>query len=762
MTLLQTAQRYAKLGYPIFPCAPGKKTPLTPNGFKDATTDATQIDRWWTAHPNANVAMATAGLIVIDIDGADNPWPEDAEKAESLHQSPTSLTPRGGRHHIYRVPDGKAWRNTTGKLAPRVDTRADGGYIVLPPSAVGGKPYRWADGLVLDVPTERLPEPPDWLETFLDDPQELFNESIKESSREGSPSSDGNVIPMGERNATLASLAGTMRHRGMSEKAIGAALLQENMNRCSPALGREEVERISASICRYPPAPITHSVTSDNPDNYEKPKILISDNIEEVVNQAESVLQGHEIYQRAGLLVRVTREPIKKPRWMARPASAPEIEQIPVEALQEKMSAVARWEAKNGGFSRPNLWIAKAMQARSSWAFPVLDSIKNTPVLRPDGSIYKESGYDTETGCLVEIDEAMLRAAQQLKAKPTRDDAVKAFQLLSEPFVDFPFLADSDRSATLAVILTLIGRQLIGGPAPMFASRSPVAGTGKSLLFDTIAMIAIGRPLNRMISSKKDEEERKRITAVAKAGHPVVLLDNVEHSIGSPALAAALTASAWEDRNLGYNDLVNFPLNTVWLCTGNNLSVRGDMARRTIPIDLDAQVELPEERDEFKYPNLLEHVRHHRPELVMAALTVLRAFLIESPKVKLKPLGGFEIWADLIRACPVWLGVADPCGGMPRIREEGDPEREEFETLLSIWFSIFGEGQITAREIVEESGKFPELKAALPSIKGGDMTAKTLGYYLRGHRGKIGGGLRLESAGKNRSKTQIWEVLKCG
>ena len=72
--LLAAALRFAELGYAVFPCAPGRKQPLTARGFLDATTDADQIEAWWSKHPKANVAIPTAGLVVIDVDGPANPW----------------------------------------------------------------------------------------------------------------------------------------------------------------------------------------------------------------------------------------------------------------------------------------------------------------------------------------------------------------------------------------------------------------------------------------------------------------------------------------------------------------------------------------------------------------------------------------------------------------------------------------------------------------------------------------------------------------
>jgi len=167
--LSDAALAYARMGYPVFPCAPGGKTPITKHGCKDATTDEARITAWWQKHPNANIGLATAGLIVVDVDGAENPWLADQpDRRQTLCAAPLSLTPSGGRHHVFRQPDGKSWGNSSGKLAPKVDTRGNGGYIVAPPSVVDGKAYRWADGLEFLTSPNGLPEPPPWLVEILD------------------------------------------------------------------------------------------------------------------------------------------------------------------------------------------------------------------------------------------------------------------------------------------------------------------------------------------------------------------------------------------------------------------------------------------------------------------------------------------------------------------------------------------------------------------------------------------------------------------
>lgn len=267
--LLDAALRYAELGYAVFPCAPGGKAPITPHGFRDATIDPAQIQAWWAKHPAANVGMPTAGLLVIDVDGADNPWPEDPAREKDLSRGPVSLTPRGGRHHIFRQPAGRAWGNTAGRIAPKVDTRANGGYIVLPPSVVEGKPYRWAETLELSVERPGLSEAPGWLASLLDGPGGNGSPPGAPPDAHGPPQGadpppDGNTIPAGQRNATLARLAGTMRRVGMSREEILAALGRVNQDRCQPPLSPREVDRIATSISRYEPDQVAVAVAENH------------------------------------------------------------------------------------------------------------------------------------------------------------------------------------------------------------------------------------------------------------------------------------------------------------------------------------------------------------------------------------------------------------------------------------------------------------------------------------------------------------------
>lgn len=147
--LLPSALWYASAGLHVFPLQPGAKTPLPKShGCKDATTDADQIRTWWADNPTANVGIATGYLVdVIDIDGPTGV----ASWADLLNTLPPQLgavnTPRAGGTHLYVAATGRG--NRAG-IAPGVDYRGMGGYVVAPPSVnAEGVLYTWRSPLTL-------------------------------------------------------------------------------------------------------------------------------------------------------------------------------------------------------------------------------------------------------------------------------------------------------------------------------------------------------------------------------------------------------------------------------------------------------------------------------------------------------------------------------------------------------------------------------------------------------------------------------------
>lgn len=149
MTLLDHALQYASWGWAVFPLQPCSKEPATKHGFKDATTDAKQIRRWWKKHPAANIGIATgrvSGIVVVDIDprnGGDLHafW---REAKLDIVRLGTVITGNDGRHLYFRYPEGKQIPSRS-EFVKGIDLKSDGGYVVAPPSVhPNGVLYDWA------------------------------------------------------------------------------------------------------------------------------------------------------------------------------------------------------------------------------------------------------------------------------------------------------------------------------------------------------------------------------------------------------------------------------------------------------------------------------------------------------------------------------------------------------------------------------------------------------------------------------------------
>jgi hypothetical protein len=299
----------------------------------------------------------------------------------------------------------------------------------------------------------------------------------------------------------------------------------------------------------------------------------------------------------------------------------------------------------------------------------------------------------------------MARTLPPLLATPTRDDAHGAAEALRGVLQDFPFVG-TGFAAALAALLSLVCRFAIQGNVPLFPVRSTVRGSGKGLLIDALSIIGTGRPAPHWPQSDNDEEDRKRLVTVGLAGDACIHIDNVKYPLGSPALDLALTTASITDRLLGGNEKVEAPLNMVWFASGNNMQFQGDTARRVVPIDLDPQMEKPEERTGFAYPRLLEHVTLARPALVHAALTIVQAYSqAGTPTQGLSTYGSFQEWSDLVRSAVVWAIGADPCEGRKDLEAQSDPAYGRLATLLEAWPACYGNTSVSVAKALKETEK---------------------------------------------------------
>ncbi len=272
--LLTTAMEYAAAGFRVFPLKPGGKKPITANGFKNATTDAEQLRRWWTSHPAANIGIACGAasghnLTVVDLDikPGKNGLRELFDWQKEHGELPKTLTVKtgGGGYHYYYFTD-KPYKNGTDILGAGsgIDVRDAGGYVVAPPSVhESGSRYEWADGF--DV--SRIADGGEVLEKLLTE-RETSTAAPSRVAPVASNSGLSDIKPIsggitdritaklglnfseGGRNDSIHRLAASLQARGYEDGAILELCERVNSERCTPPLPEKEVQTAVASALK--------------------------------------------------------------------------------------------------------------------------------------------------------------------------------------------------------------------------------------------------------------------------------------------------------------------------------------------------------------------------------------------------------------------------------------------------------------------------------------------------------------------------------
>jgi hypothetical protein len=242
--LSTAALAFARRGLAVFPCWPCTKKPVTTHGFKDATTDPSVIERWWLTNPDYNIAIATgavSGVLIVDVDGIDAE--AELRKLEGQHGAlPATVEAITAhcRHLYFQMPDGVDARNSAGKIAPGIDVRSNGGYVMAPPSVhPSGRRYAWS------VDSARA---------FAATPYWLLGKIVA-----GTGGGNGTVpvaewrelvqgVAEGARDCSVARLAGHLLRRDVDPFVTLALLQCWNAASCTPPLPAADITRIVNSI----------------------------------------------------------------------------------------------------------------------------------------------------------------------------------------------------------------------------------------------------------------------------------------------------------------------------------------------------------------------------------------------------------------------------------------------------------------------------------------------------------------------------------
>jgi hypothetical protein len=268
-----------------------------------------------------------------------------------------------------------------------------------------------------------------------------------------------------------------------------------------------------------------------------------------------------------------------------------------------------------------------------------------------------------------------------------------------EVFCDFPFAGTADYANTMGMLLSSFVMQITRCPLPLFILTADNPGVGKSLLGETVAMILNGvAGAERFSLPEREEEIEKRITSVLiSSSSPVVTWDNLTEgtSIDSRSLSTLHTAMDWSGRRLGVSETVKIPNNRIWQATGNSIGTAGDMARRSVYCALEAQGPHPEDRptSAFRQPDIKRYVLANRPYMVLAALTLVKAWCVAGrplPRDTCPRMGDFWPWVAAVGGILEFAGIPDFLGNYEERREGSDTGAADADALNEVLFRYFG------------------------------------------------------------------------
>jgi hypothetical protein len=284
------------------------------------------------------------------------------------------------------------------------------------------------------------------------------------------------------------------------------------------------------------------------------------------------------------------------------------------------------------------------------------------------------------------------------------------------------------------------------------------------------------------------EELRKALSSLLlTTTAPVVTFDNVRGKVQSSVLEGLLTTDEWSDRILGQSkEMPTLRNDRLWLLTSNNAAIGGDLPRRVLPSEIDPGIPNPERRpaSDFRIPNLKEHVREHRGELLAAMLTIARGWVLDGMPTTAPSGDDYGAWTAGMGGLIGWANFdgAGTFGGTLESAIIHDPDADEWSEFLCEVHRTYGGRPFTVKKLVAD---LDELKDGNPedwkaehvdaSLLPGELAHKyaqagghyssrqtgfkqSLGWWFKNRAGRYANGWKVEKAGGNEARKE-WRVV---
>lgn len=707
-------RQYARAGIRVNPLyvtegKAGKKDVKPVGKWRDTSSASlADVQAWFghgARHENASVLIdcGASGLVVIDPDG-----PEGIANWEALDVERTpaiARTPGGGEHHYYREhPKHVIGNDQDGKIAEHVDVRGLGGFVIAPPSTDWRGTYEWIDGppdwanlpIVPELVIERMkaakPAPPAAVDADPFDSvggeQRLFSEKEAETF----VVAEYQKLKATKRgfNGAINSFAMACAHfplwyprercARLMMKALGTpqgwpAPDADDWKTIESAYGATEAGRSWIAVERT----ATSGDVRQRPTVSDggKPDLEIGSSAD-MTNWIEhalgvGTLSGY--FLRGGAVTHTPRvdeagyvaprdgkDDDNGPAQMAAVSPGQMAAKIQFAHRCFKIVDVKDEAGKKTGETKEVAALFPLEAARRAVDAPealtglrTLRGLTHTPMVRADGSVLATPGYDPSTSYLF-LPGAGVDVAP-VPETPSSAELAEAVRRIEEILVGFPWDSADDKANYYGLLLTPLLRLVCPPSYKLFGIGAHQPGSGKTLLAD-VARILHGGVLRSEMPEDEAEMKKVAATILGTTAAPVVHIDNITGVLRSGVLAGLLTAEGEiQERELGKSTNMTFRNDRVWVVTGNNLSLGGDLVRRTIIISIDPNMANPETRS-FAITDLKGWVAAHRNELLWALLVMVRHWVASGCPLAVRAQSdSFATWeasvAGILAACGV-------------------------------------------------------------------------------------------------------------
>lgn len=737
MSLLDWALRYAKNGWRVFPilmmnddggcsCAEGVrctrigKHPAIKAWQKSATTDSDQIKEWWGKWPKSGIGIATgekSGITVLDVDvgtGGDVTL-EKMRGKRNAFETATVETGSGGRHFYFKYTE--KIKTVASKIGTGLDTRNEGGYVVAPPSRhKSGSKYAWRG---------------EWDAALAEFPAWLSGEEKKEGGEEGRgrPRKETFAASNPKAVARLKNAldfvdasnhdrwisVGLILGRAFEQNAEGEAIYMEWSARAGATYDAKRSRKVYTVDSKQPVdgKPLTtasiYQWAKEN-EAYRPIEVatvksnVIVDNQIDVADAVDGLevaaSQLDNVYERNGEIVKIGLIE-KKSGVVKRDKNALTVIPYTIRALREEIGKIVTYMVENQEGLTKTIQIpltnVQTLMERKEWQKikPLIGFVRH-PIFDAQNEIVSTPGFHAGTGLV------LVGTTEVKKSKIGARELVKK---LMDPMQDFEWSSPLDRSVFLAAFFTA-GLRYRFPTAPMFGFSSASQGSGKGLLTDVIALTWQGGVAAKVAWSDTPDEMGKRLGSMLMAGDPIVCIDNVNRGVAmyDQALCSILTSEWWTSRILGRSESVSLDTRITLFATGNSLTTRDDMTRRTLICRIDPVAETPSARTKFKYPHLAKWITENRALMMDHAMNILKQYIDAGPSKSKWTMGSFEEWASFMDGLMIYLGET-PLSEYGKRTDMPDESAEASRSFLEVMSRLLFDSNDVSYTTVELANK---------------------------------------------------------